>query len=538
MEVTTVFPSPASPTEVNDLCETDVTSVAIHSVTLLVCLCGLAGNWAVLWLLGYRCLSRNSTILYILVLTLLDFLFLLILLPSPLLFLLGNVSCSIIMPLQYVWFLVRVPLVSHSFCLYTLTCISIQRCRSIHCPLWLCCRCPQHLSWVVLALLITFITVFATMISLCFVQLSEHCWVSLISVHAFNLLLCAPILLISSTIFCIKVKPGSHQQQPKTLNIVICLIVLFTLPLSLWNLLQYFGYTVVSSQVVFLLACIHSTIKPFIYFLVERCWRPCSVGSLQLSLQRVFEETDTAHSHDPAMDTHPSMEVSTVSPSPASPTEGDDLCETDVTSVATHSVTLLICLCGLAGNGAVIGLRSLKILNSDFFMLAVIDFLFLLFAVASALIHLVEDVSCSPVLTLLYLNFPSQLSVLSYYWGLFWLMPSSNVWSMYKLCWLCCRWKLPERLLWVGIRIQYWAFFALFTVIPTVTFLWPSRQQELCRTALISMYTIILLLFVALLLISSTVDFIKAKWGSQQQQPKRCDIVIIIIAFFTFLLIL
>ncbi|KAM7019693.1 mas-related G-protein coupled receptor MRG-like [Passerculus sandwichensis] len=197
------------------------------------------------------------------------------------------------------------PLVSHTFCLYTLICISILRCHSIHCPLWLCCHRPQHLSWVVLALLITFITVFATMISLCFVQLSEQCWVSLISVHAFNLLLCAPVVLISSTIFFIKVKPGSRQQQPKRLNIVICLIVLFTLPLSLWNLLQYLGYTIVSSQVVFLLACIHSTIKPFIYFLVGRCWRPCSVGCLRLSLQKVFEEPEenTAHSHDPSMDT-------------------------------------------------------------------------------------------------------------------------------------------------------------------------------------------------------------------------------------------
>ncbi|XP_036239532.1 mas-related G-protein coupled receptor member H-like [Molothrus ater] len=305
MEVSTVSPSPASSTEGDHLCETDVTDVAIHSVTLLICLSGLAGNGAVLWLLGSRCLSRNSTILYILVLTLLDFLFLLILLPSPLLFLLGNVSCSIILPLQYVWFLFRVPLVSYSFCLYTLKCISILRCRSIPCPLWLCCHHPQQLSWVVLALLITLITVFATMISLCFFQLSEHCWVSLISVYACTLLLCAPVVLISSIIFFIKVKPGSQKPQPKRLDIVICLIVLFTLPLSLWNLLQYLDYIVVPSHVAFLLACIHSSIKPFIYFLLGRCWRPCSMGSLRLSLQRIFEETEekTAHSHDPAKDT-------------------------------------------------------------------------------------------------------------------------------------------------------------------------------------------------------------------------------------------
>uniref|UniRef100_A0A8D2MF00 Uncharacterized protein n=1 Tax=Zonotrichia albicollis TaxID=44394 RepID=A0A8D2MF00_ZONAL len=215
---------------------------------------------------------------------------------------------------------------------------------------------------------------------------------------------------------------------------------------------------------------------------------------------------------------------------------GGDLCETDVTDVAIHSVTLLICLCGLAGNGAVIGLLSLKIRNAGFLDLAVIDFLFLLFGLPSALLFLVEDVSCSHVLPLMYPNFLFQLSLVSYYWGLFWLMPSSNVQSMYKLCKLCCHWKLPERLMWVGDGVQYWAFFSLFTVIPTVTFLCPSHQQELCRAALISMYTIILLLFLAPVVTSSKVDFIKAKWGFQQQQPKRRDIVIIITVLLTLII--
>ncbi|XP_071282087.1 mas-related G-protein coupled receptor member H-like [Agelaius tricolor] len=229
------------------------------------------------------------------------------------------------------------------------------------------------------------------------------------------------------------------------------------------------------------------------------------------------------------------MEVTTVSPSPASPTEGDDLCETDVTDVAIHSVTLLICLCGLAGNGAAIGLLNLKICNYRIFYLAVIDFLFLLFAVPSALLILVEDVSCSPILPVLYLSFLFQLSVVSLYWGLFWLIAGSNVWYMDKLCKLCCCWELPERLVWVVISVQYWTVFALFTVIPTVTFLCPSQRQEHCRAALISMNTIILLLLAAPMLISSTVDFIKAKWGSQEQQPKRRDIVTFLILFFMFL---
>ncbi|XP_077035753.1 mas-related G-protein coupled receptor member A8-like [Agelaius phoeniceus] len=305
MEVTTVSPRPASPTEGDHLCEINVTRVAIHSVALLISLCGLAGNGAVCRFLRYLYSSVNSTNGWILMLNFFDFLLLLILFPSTLLFLLEDVSCSIILPLQYVWFLFILPGMSYIFWLFTLTCISILRCRSIHCPLWLCSHRPQHLTWVVLAVLITLITVFATMISLCFLKQSEHCLVSLISVHVFNLLLCAPLMLISSTILFTHFKPGSQKPQLKRLDIVICLIVLFTLPLSLCHFLKDRGYTIVPSQVVFLLACIHSSIKPFIYFLLGSCWRPCSVGSLRLSLQRVFEEPEgnTAHSHDPAMDT-------------------------------------------------------------------------------------------------------------------------------------------------------------------------------------------------------------------------------------------
>ncbi|XP_059704117.1 mas-related G-protein coupled receptor member H-like [Haemorhous mexicanus] len=231
------------------------------------------------------------------------------------------------------------------------------------------------------------------------------------------------------------------------------------------------------------------------------------------------------------------MEVTTVSPPATSPTEGDDLCNTDVTTMVTHSVTLLICLCGLAGNGAVLCLLSLKKSgNAGIFDLAVMDFLILLFAVPSALLILVEDVSCSLIMPLMYMNFLFQLSVVSHYWALLWLMRSNKILFMREIWNLCCRCDLPEHLWWVLDSAQYWAFFALFTVIPSVTFLCPSHEQEHCRAAFISMYTLILLFLAAPLLISSTIDLINAKPGSQQQQPKRRDIVLFIILLLTLLL--
>nr|XP_014125789.1 mas-related G-protein coupled receptor member D-like [Zonotrichia albicollis] len=252
MEVTTAFRSPASPTEGDDLCETDVTRVAIHSVTLLICLCGRAGKGAVLWLLGSLTSSRNSTILYILMLALLDFFFRLILLPSTLLFLVGDVSCSIIMPLSHIRFLSWMSRLSYSLWLCTLTFISIKRCMSIHCLLWLCCHHPQQLLKVMLALLraffITLVIVFAMTLSLCMFQPSEHCWVFLSLIYISNHLLCAPSMLISSTILLTHFKPGSQQQQDKKLDIVISFIVLLSLPLSLCNFLQELSYTITLSQ--------------------------------------------------------------------------------------------------------------------------------------------------------------------------------------------------------------------------------------------------------------------------------------------------
>ncbi|KFV09469.1 Mas-related G-protein coupled receptor member H, partial [Pterocles gutturalis] len=176
-----------------------------------------------------------------------------------------------------------------------LTAISIERCVSILCPLWYRCRRPQRLSAMVCALLwVLSITVIAMVTSLCLLHEHEHCRVALISMYALNFLIFAPAMVISNVILFIKVLCSSKRRQPKRLYIVIFLTVLFFLifgvPLSIWNFLQQFGYSLVPTQVVFLLACINSSINPFIYFLVGSCRRRCSLVSFQVAFRRVFEE--------------------------------------------------------------------------------------------------------------------------------------------------------------------------------------------------------------------------------------------------------
>ncbi|KFO79586.1 Mas-related G-protein coupled receptor member H, partial [Cuculus canorus] len=176
-----------------------------------------------------------------------------------------------------------------------LTAISIERCMSILFPLWYRCHRPQHLSAVVCVLLWALsITVIAAVTSLCLLSDDEHCRIALISMYILNFSIFASPMVISNVILFMKVLCGSKQRQPKRLYIVIFLTILFFLtfgvPLSILNFFQQFYSLLVSARVLFLLACVNSSINPFIYFLVGSYRRHCSLVSLQVAFRRVFEE--------------------------------------------------------------------------------------------------------------------------------------------------------------------------------------------------------------------------------------------------------
>ncbi|KAM9557608.1 mas-related G-protein coupled receptor member H-like [Guaruba guarouba] len=296
MELNQTFPPPSPMLETDgyNSCRIDITDVAMDTVTVFVCLCGLVGNGAVLWLLGF-CISRNPITTYILNLAMADFTFLLFMAISVLLYIMENIFCSSFVSLTYQRPLLLLSLFSYNTSLYFLTAISIERCSSILCPLWYRCHRPQRLSALVCALLWALsIAVIAAVTSLCLLHEHKLCQMALISMYTLNFLIFAPPMVVSSTILFIKVQCGSQQRQPKRLYIVIFLTVLFFLifmvPLSVWNFLQQFGYAA-PSQAVFLLACINSSINPFIYFLVGSCRRRCSMVPLQVAFRRVFEET-------------------------------------------------------------------------------------------------------------------------------------------------------------------------------------------------------------------------------------------------------
>ncbi|KAM7019696.1 mas-related G-protein coupled receptor member H-like [Passerculus sandwichensis] len=284
--------------------------MATHNVTLLICLCGLAGNGAVLWILGF-CIQRDTMkpiTAYILDLAIINFLFLIFMVPSTLLFLQEHFSCSSIMSPASIRFLFLLLPMFHSVGLYRLTASALREAGPCPAHLGSSATFPRasHGRWSVLwALSITATAAISAVNSLC--QSQEHklcCRGALISLYILNSLVFAPSMVISSTILFIHFKGSSQQQQSKSLDITVFLAVLLTLPLSLWNFLQQLGYTTVSPRVVLLFACTHSSINPFIYISVTKCWRRCSMGSLRECLQKVFEEPEgsTAPSNDATTD--------------------------------------------------------------------------------------------------------------------------------------------------------------------------------------------------------------------------------------------
>ncbi|XP_074399791.1 proto-oncogene Mas-like [Zonotrichia albicollis] len=323
MEVSTMSCVFISPTDTPAQCEINVSSMAMHIVMLHVGLCGLAGNGVFLWLLHINAITD-----FIFYQAITDFLFLIFMLPSTLVFLVEEVSCLAIMPSMYMSLLFQLSLFTYNIGLYWLTFISIERCRSILCLFFCGFQLPEHLLRVVMsvlywALLFVVIAVNPTVTSLCQSHEQEQCRVILTSMYTLSLFLLAAPMVISSTILFIHLKPSLQQQPLKMLDIVIFLVALFNLPLTLWNLLQQLGYTVVPSQMVFLLTSINSSIKPFICFLVGSwkrdcsmgsCWRHCSmescrkhssIQSLRKVIHRVFgdPEENTACGDKPSVDT-------------------------------------------------------------------------------------------------------------------------------------------------------------------------------------------------------------------------------------------
>ncbi|XP_074006057.1 proto-oncogene Mas-like [Numenius arquata] len=273
-----------------------IPEIVTGSITLLVCLCGLVGNGAILWLLGFR-IRRNPFTAYLLNLAVADACFLLC--TSAFLVIYHMPMLSRFQPeiLQVLPLFHSMVLLTYSTSLYLLTAISVERCICVLWPFWSRCHRPKLLSAAMCSLLWALACVLAGLVYfVCDLGHSKHCWMAFGAFCFLNFCFVPPFMVLSNVILFIKLRRSSWQHHPARLYTVIFLtvlfFVLFGIPLSVQTFLNFFGYINFVFEICLLLASFNSSINPVIYVLVGSCGNGNSRfrGSVKVALQRVFEE--------------------------------------------------------------------------------------------------------------------------------------------------------------------------------------------------------------------------------------------------------
>ncbi|KAM8812685.1 LOW QUALITY PROTEIN: mas-related G-protein coupled receptor member X2 [Rhynchonycteris naso] len=281
-------------------------------LSVIVALVGLAGNVAVLWLLGF-CIRRNAFSVYILNLAAADFLLLCCYIIHALKKLIESfLSFSIYLPQFFIIMLVFAYVTG----LNILSAISTERCLSVLWPIWYRCRRPRHMSGVMCSLL------WALSLILSFFE-GNYCGFLIRNYHGdlcqvidyitFTWLILLFVLLSGSSLaLTTRLLCGSQQVQLTKLYLTVMLTVLVFLLCGLpfgihWFLVVWFqedfAAFVHSYLVTGLLSCVNSSANPIIYFFVgsfRQRWgkRQTLRLVLQRALQRALQDTPRGDEHE------------------------------------------------------------------------------------------------------------------------------------------------------------------------------------------------------------------------------------------------
>ncbi|XP_039393276.1 proto-oncogene Mas-like [Mauremys reevesii] len=203
-----------------------------------------------------------------------------------------------------------------------------------------------------------------------------------------------------------------------------------------------------------------------------------------------------------------------------------------LTNVILHSVTALICLFGLVGNGVVLWLLSFFIKRNPFTIyilnLAVADLSFLLCLLVFLIHYTVQSLSCFYELWH-FLRFFLPLFLFTHNASLYFLTAISveRCLSVFYPIW--CRCHRPKHLS-ALVCALLWALSCLLTGLMYYFCLFVGTEH--CRMSLIAIYALDFLIFGPIMVLSNLILFIKVQHSSLQRQPGRFYIVILLTILF------
>ncbi|XP_069713440.1 proto-oncogene Mas-like [Phaenicophaeus curvirostris] len=248
-------------------------------VTLLVCLCGLVGNGAVLWFLG-SCIRKNPSTICILNLAVANFTFLLSITIALVLFYVPQSLCHRLGSRGVTTTLNITILFSFTASVYLLAAFGATMSLSVLPP----SCCPCHHSPVLLCALLWVLALL--------LAVTLYFYPVMLIIFVLSYLLSVLTLIFSALTLLARLLCCSWPYPPRNLCVAVLLAVtfpFFTADFGYWLLLRVFDFSVFVFNASFPLACVNSSINPLIYFLAGSCAKKFTL-SAKAAFQRAFED--------------------------------------------------------------------------------------------------------------------------------------------------------------------------------------------------------------------------------------------------------
>ncbi|XP_048217253.1 mas-related G-protein coupled receptor member A-like [Perognathus longimembris pacificus] len=268
----------------------------------IIAVIGLAGNAAVIWLLGFR-IPRNAISVYILNLAVADFLYLcfqfIYYLHEFTSYFLHSMGDYFFHAFHFLFFYLCIAGLGF------LSVISLERCLSVLCPIWYRCRRPRHASSFMCVLLWVLPVPFSSLLTHYCPDTSavyyygHQCALNILSADGYLLLLFVIVsgssLAITVRMFC-----GSRRMSLTRLYVTILLSVLVYIFCGLCFLIfsslkvmfsiDIYHFYCYLYELLDLLAAVNSCANPIIYFFVGS-FRQWQRQNLQRVLQKALQDT-------------------------------------------------------------------------------------------------------------------------------------------------------------------------------------------------------------------------------------------------------
>ncbi|CAM5149264.1 unnamed protein product [Natator depressus] len=197
-----------------------------------------------------------------------------------------------------------------------------------------------------------------------------------------------------------------------------------------------------------------------------------------------------------------------------------------------YSITVLICLFGLVGNGIALWFHGFHIKTVYILNLAVSDTCFLLCSTTYLIAYVVEYPFCVKVVFIFIMLLFSMLALSTYSTSLYLLTAISTercLSVLYPIWHRCCRAKRLSAL----VSALLWAL-SMLVSCPVGVFCIVLLDEN-CVKSFLPIFVLNVLIFTPTMDLSSLTLFIKVQYRSQQRQPGKLYAVILLAVLFFLL---